>query len=477
MNENDDNDDSSIDSSGELACDRYRDWLSSKDHGELDIDRGVRWPEKYFYCLNENSTPAVDIVEDAVYFFVHSYYYNFSPDLTIQEWRNIGSMISHCKKLKVIHIVQLQGGLTEDILKALFRAEGPYDFPIEHLNLTNNEITSAGMEVLVPYLQSRSELKCLHLGGNNIGDEGARLLADVLDKVRVRSLNICSNRISAVTMSRILSSVHSKSLVHLDLLGNSSGRNAMNKVAQFLDGVGGSLESIRIGDDGEQVEDEVDLECIKILLQALKYNTTLKKLHIYTNRRNLDVSNLSFESFLQTGMTLLELVCDESSFDASCKSNNVLASMRIKSKQGNNFGKFLKTEQVNQAFRINARTDISKNQKLRLKLLTIYFRSGSEYLISDNDMQSFRNMRLVWMPHLLELFTEAREINSEANGRSCKKCAAQIRGTMSCVYDCVRYWNVPELISYLHPQSELNRLKMDVKALQSQSYLKMRQLE
>lgn len=453
MNENDDNDDSSIDSSGGLACDKYRDWLCSKDEGELDIDREENWPEKYFYCLDENSTPVVDISEDAVYFFVHSYYYNsLSPDLTIQEWRNIGSIISRCKKLKVIHIVQLCGGLTQDIMKAIFQAEGPYDFPLEHLNLTNNEIASAGMEFLVPYLQSRTKLECLHLGGNRIGDEGALFLADVLDKVRVKSLNISSNRINAVALSRILSSVHSKSLVYLDLLGNSSGRNAVNEIAQYLSTSNVSLENIQIGDDGETVEEEFNLECITILLRSLQYNTTLRKLHIYTHRRNLDVSNLTPESFVQIGMTLLELICNGSSFDAFCKSNHVLGSMRIKSRQGGDFAELLKVDPVRQAFRINARTDISENQKLRLKLVSIYFCTGSEFSISDIDMHSFRNLKLAWMPHLLGLFTETPQKHSEANVRRCKKCAAYQIGTMSCVYSLVRHWNVADLFSYQHPR-------------------------
>ncbi len=97
---------------------------------KLDLT-GTRW-FSYFDIIDENLNIPTDIVNDAVR-IQYRPWEKETISLTMDDWREVGYTISRCKKLKVIFLHY--GSITEEILVALFQADGNYDFPLRVLDL------------------------------------------------------------------------------------------------------------------------------------------------------------------------------------------------------------------------------------------------------------------------------------------------------------------------------------------------------
>lgn len=108
-------------------------------------------------------------------------------------------------------------------------------------------IGAVGVRALVPFLRSRKQLDKLNLGNNNIGNEEARILGEVLGEVCIQKLILSFNEIGKEGLERIISSRFADSVKTLDLYGNSMGRADMEEISCFLEKRDISIAELSLG--------------------------------------------------------------------------------------------------------------------------------------------------------------------------------------------------------------------------------------
>ena len=164
------------------------------------------------------------------------------------------------------------------------------DAKLESLNLNRNEINDDGVKILAEALKKNKSLESLHLSNNIIKDDGAAALAAALQSnSMLKALDLDSNRIGDDGVATLAGALQSNAtLIYLDL-GNNE-----------------------IGDDG-----------VTALAAALQSNATLKELDL---RGNTGIS--------QRGkISLLKLVIDISSIEATLQSNHTLTKIYVTGKR------------------------------------------------------------------------------------------------------------------------------------------------
>ena len=101
--------------------------------------------------------------------------------------------------------------LSNEDLSMMFK-KGAHTSPLlEHLDLSGVMLEEEGMEILEPFLTSRSSLATLNLDRNSLGLEGIKLLARALNHVRVEDLylddcDICSKGVKSLHKFKPLTS-------------------------------------------------------------------------------------------------------------------------------------------------------------------------------------------------------------------------------------------------------------------------------
>jgi uncharacterized protein (TIGR02996 family) len=91
------------------------------------------------------------------------------------------------------------------------------------IDLGNNALGRAGLASLLPALERLEELADLRLDDNDLGDEGARLLAASPVARRLRRLSLGTNRLTAEGLRPLLGSLGPGRLTELRLYNNSLG--------------------------------------------------------------------------------------------------------------------------------------------------------------------------------------------------------------------------------------------------------------
>mmetsp|Transcript_2879 Transcript_2879/g.5833 ORF Transcript_2879/g.5833 Transcript_2879/m.5833 type:complete len:285 (-) Transcript_2879:2768-3622(-) len=248
-------------------------------------------------------------------------------------------------------------------------------------------------ETLVPFLKTRTRLNRLRLYRNRFDNQSARLLAGVMDQVRVRLLEISHNQVTVEGLSKILSSGNA---IHLEKLFRCQvGQLDVDEISRFLQRVSGSaLESISIGID-DQIFHE---EWLESLILMLHQNSTLKTLEIYSDRfAPLENGLLRSKSFCERVSDAINaLICDTASFDSISGSNHVFQSLLLSSSFC-----FELHRSAKEIMEINARP-IALNSRLRCKLRKYYF-------LGKFDLQPFLSMKPAFIPKVLELVTRSEK--------------------------------------------------------------------
>lgn len=190
---------------------------------------------------------------------------------SLVNWRDMGTTISKCKVLKeiILNDPDHRLRLTADFLADLFQVGGPYNFQLEHLDLSNNEFGSVGIQNLVSFLRTQQELDSLLLMRNDIDDEGAWLIAGILNKTVMRRLDILFNPINPQSVPIILSSQNSNNIHHLVLEGIRNCRAKIEALAQFLKLGCIALTHMKIGDSNQSFMDDIGAEGFEILMRSL----------------------------------------------------------------------------------------------------------------------------------------------------------------------------------------------------------------
>lgn len=117
---------------------------------------------------------------------------------------------------------------------ALFGGERNYDCPLRRINLEGNQFGSRGMAALLPFLKSKPTLKYLNLSSTGLSVDGARLLSESLQHIRIEKLDLAHNDIGNDGVNHILSAENSKYLVELHLLWNGIEGHGIDTIFHFL---------------------------------------------------------------------------------------------------------------------------------------------------------------------------------------------------------------------------------------------------
>ncbi|KAL9186987.1 hypothetical protein ACHAXT_010707 [Thalassiosira profunda] len=292
----------------------------------------------------------------------------------LEVWRKAGNALSQSPSLTE---VRLSGcGLTAESIAALFGGEqwerggNP---TLENIQLNYDDFGAPGLTALLPLLKSQSTLKFLGLTGTNLGDDGAYLLAEALEHVRIEKLDLRCNGIGNDGMDRILSASNSIHLVDLTL---SSNRFGVDPICTFLGRAGTKLRDLFLSCDVE--------EHAKRMVDSISGDSRLQYFYPLGQwDANWDDNGASNE-FVSSVKTLvcgnLELA---SSFESICNSQHYLYLLG----EGYTGDVVERDSDVKEAFYINARLEqgASVTKRLRCKLRTFFFKG-------DFDVQPFVEM-------------------------------------------------------------------------------------
>lgn len=363
----------------------------------VPVNPASRW-FRYFVCEDDQHHIVTDIVNDAVR--IESLHSPWDPEpmsLTMDDWREIGKTISQCKKLKGLIFDYIT--ITEEILVALFQADGDYDFPLEVLNLNNNGFGTNGVTAILPFLRTRKELRYLLLSHNNIDNKGAALLAEVLDPMPVEYLDVSFNEISGEGIERIIC-YSEQSTLFLSGKFCAYGTSDLH-YCSFKGGKEsiGMKRHVAIGNCDFELEHHRDdhfhwfgLEMVETLLQCLKRTQATEVIMCANIPFSTYDDGKQATTYNRITEAMASIICNPSSIDALCNSNHDIKHFDL----WNCGGPGYKTKSL--ALEINQRSDISTNQRLRCKLRSIYFQE-------DFSLLPFLSMEYVWIPYVLELLT------------------------------------------------------------------------
>lgn len=356
-----------------------------------------------------------------------------------ENWAKMGDTLNMRADYGV-GLLDLSGcGLTEESIAALFGRNRTFEF--RALYLHGNPFGPSGVAALIPFLRSTSMLKYLNLNRTSLDSEGARLLSEALNHVRLEHLHLDENDIEDEGLEYLLSAGNSANLLRLSLWGNEIGSRGCAAMSNFLQRDGIMLEKLCI--------DCVRVEDAKMLVDSISYRSKLVDLHFCA----------SGEQIMMVAPNLLGLVCNLSSFEAMCRSHHQLRGV------GKWTRKILTSDPtLKGAFDINARSlyGTSVIQRLRSKLRTFYFQGNF-------DVRPFIGIDAVLLPKVLELVTRMEVcldqicLDDLGSGRYCEAPSENIDG----VYRLVRnYYHLGELFSFPSQESKVKDLEAKVAALE-----------
>jgi hypothetical protein len=239
----------------------------------------------------------------------------FGPlnELTYEDWEQLGRDLSNCKKIETI---QFHNDVVRDemnfdqVISYLFRG-WTRKSSIKEMMFAHNQLSTAGIQNMVPFLQRANNLQSLFICENNIQSEGFNLLFRSLSDSPIKILSLV--RCDIPSTIEIDSDHAPRNLTDLSLEGNNINADGCWGLAKLLQGGESTLKNLDLA------YNEVDDDGVEILVGALKNNSSLKKLDL---RGNDDISS--------HGQTmLLELVNDISSIEATLQSNQTLAGLYI----------------------------------------------------------------------------------------------------------------------------------------------------
>ncbi len=227
--------------------------------------------------------------------------------VTEEEWEEIGRDTSSSTHLTTVDLSN--GSLNDHKMSFLFRGL-TRSYSINRMALFENQLSSAGVRSMVPFLQNANNLTYLDLGNNNIQSGGFNMLFRALRDSPIRLLHCVSCGIESIEIDKESIPRH---LEGLHLHGNNISFDGCRGLAKLLQGGDATLKKLYLQ------KNDIDDTGVEILVEALQSNTSLKELHLMANN---DIS--------ERGLTmLLKLVCDISSIEATLQSNHTLGLIHV----------------------------------------------------------------------------------------------------------------------------------------------------
>lgn len=248
------------------------------------------------------------------------------------EWEELGRVISNNTHLRELDLYD--DALNDLKMSSLFRGLTRSD-TIEEIQLRDNHLSVAGVQCMVPFLQSTNSVIYLNLIDNNIQSEGFNMLWRVLRDSPIESLFFTDCGIESIEID---SEHKPKHLETLYLTNNSINADGCRELAKLVQGADATLKNLSL------VGNEIDDQGVDILVDALRKNTSLMRLHLEGN------DGISKQGYI----AMLKLVNDVSSINATFQSNHTLK--HVGRDNSFNFSNDVKTqvqELIDMATRVN----------------------------------------------------------------------------------------------------------------------------
>ena len=235
---------------------------------------------------------------------------DYIQNMTNEGWEQLGSDIANNTHLQYLCFIDGERALNDHKMSLLFQGlRGSTS--IKRMILQGiYQLSVAGIQSMIPFLQSANNLTNLHLSDNNIRSEGFNLLFRELRDSPIERLHCSSCCIETPEIDIEHSPRHLKSF---GLQVNNISADGCRVVTKLLQGGDATLEHLYLG------HNKIDDEGVEILVNALQNNTALKTLDL---RGNNEISNLG-------GIMLLKLVNDISSIEATMRSNHTLEDLNL----------------------------------------------------------------------------------------------------------------------------------------------------
>lgn len=383
-----------------------------------------------------------------------------------ENWQKMGNAISQTATFKRLDLSDCE--LAEDAIPTLFGVERVYCCPINHLDLSENiKVGAAGVGAMLPFMKSRSSLKYINLRNTNLGVEGARLLSEALDHVRVEYLDLSMNNIGNEGMTYLLSATNCANLVELVIRRTELGRPGFEAIAQFLGRDDTAIKKLSCScNNGEYAKLVVDSISNKSQLEDILLGRSSSNFFANTagsmdselwsdhSNGNSDYSShddseggsddgCPLYPMMLAIQNLRKLICDTSSVESICQSNHQLK--RI----GGNMRKISQIDPtLGKALDINneSKNGVSIARRTRMKLRSFYFKGAY-------DVQPFIDMDIELMPYVLELLTR-----TEMFVETARKYYVVDSDNLDGIYHLIRNCHLPELFSFPSPHSQIKQL-------------------
>ncbi|XP_059498824.1 NACHT, LRR and PYD domains-containing protein 3-like [Stegostoma tigrinum] len=219
--------------------------------------------------------------------------------------QRLGSALHKCKALR------LQGNnLTDEGVKLLSDTLKRADCKIQILDLSSNSISHTGVQELAKGLSSNSSLTQLNLSKNKVGDNGVRSLCEALSSphCKIQTLLLCQNLIRGDVVDPLVSTLsNNRSLTDLNLNNNKLGDRGVRLLIGALGQWSCTLQTLEL--EGNGISDAYTME----LTVTPITNMSLMKVNL-SNNSLTDKSVNALQTLIQRHTSLQDIRLQRNKF-------------------------------------------------------------------------------------------------------------------------------------------------------------------
>ena len=355
---------------------------------------------------------------------------------TAENWQKVGAALNESSVLVQLNLADCQ--LTKETAEAfVVGCRNNYTWPLlKELNLSGTGYNV--IKAFLPIMKSRRTLDTLNLSFTNLGINGAKLVADVLNQCTIKNLHLNRQQFKDQGLECILSSRNARHIVQLHINFGHDKRSRFSEsgfeaLSRFL------RENTQLTILEVDTYNYSGTNFDKMLVESISKESKLKAITI-SNYIHDDVYDYA-----------LNLVCDTSSFESLCSSNHHLGAFGGASYDGSpcNTLDEKKHPKLCKSFDINNQGTSAAN-KIRRKLRNFYFKN------SEFDVKAFNDIDVALMPYILGLVTMIEMEENSWMHRSRKPRLVPSDNLIG-LYRLLRNCHVPELLSFPSTESLLKQ--------------------
>ena len=238
----------------------------------------------------------------------------YSPinDLTYGDWEQIGRDMANCDELEVVYLGSDDARELNDVdqkISSLFQGWTRSN-SIRNISLRCSELSTVGLQSMVPFLMNANNLQRLDLSDTNIQSEGFNALFRALRdspiaKLKCENCGIESIEVDAERFPKQLSALN----LDQNNFINAAGCHEIAKLLQRRDA---TLSTLSL------YNNDIDDGAVDILANSLQNNSSL--CHLFLTYNGISIEGMKL---------LLNLVNDISSIKATLQTNSTLHSIHV----------------------------------------------------------------------------------------------------------------------------------------------------